>query len=70
MGEYQMYILGADGEFLRRIELSCPDDKSAEEYAGQVGEAHDLELWQGDRRIERFRPVKRLCRRERRCRGI
>jgi hypothetical protein len=49
-----MYIIAADGQFLRAIELLCPDDESAKEYARQLVDGHDIELWQGDRRIERF----------------
>ena len=54
MAEYRMYIIAADGQFLRAIELLCPDDESAKEYARQLVDGQHIELWQGDRRIERF----------------
>jgi hypothetical protein len=54
MEEYRAYIIGADGHFIRAVELLCPDDDSAKEYASNLVEGHDVELWQGDRHIVRF----------------
>jgi hypothetical protein len=54
MAEYRAYIIGTDGRFMRAIELVCPDDEKAIEYARQLMDGHDVELWQGDRRIDRF----------------
>jgi hypothetical protein len=54
MAEYRAYIIGTDGRFMRAVELVCPDDEGAKEYAKQLVDGHDVELWQGDRRIERF----------------
>jgi hypothetical protein len=48
------YIIGADGHFLRAVELVCPDDHAAKEHAKQLVDEHDIELWQGDRLVERF----------------
>jgi hypothetical protein len=53
--EYQMRIIGTDGQLRRMIGLLCPDDESAKDYAREVVHDHDIELWQGDRRIERFK---------------
>jgi hypothetical protein len=53
MAEYQMYIIAPTGQFLRGIELVCPDDESAKDYARQLVDGHDVELWQKDREIER-----------------
>jgi hypothetical protein len=44
-------IVGSDGHFLRAIELVCPDDETATEYAKRLVDSHDVELWQGDRQI-------------------
>src|SRR4051812_34966704 len=33
MPEYRAYIVGLDGHFLRSVELVCPDEKTAKEYA-------------------------------------
>ena len=54
MAEYRAYIVGTDGQFIKAIELLCPDDDTAKEYAKQLVDGHDVELWQGDRRIESF----------------
>jgi hypothetical protein len=55
MAEYRAYIIGADGRFLRAIELVCPDDETAKKYAKQLVDGHDIELWQRDRKIETFK---------------
>jgi hypothetical protein len=54
MAEYRAYIIETDGRFMRAIELVCPDDEKAIEYARQLMDGHDVELWQGDRLIDRF----------------
>ena len=58
MAEYRAFIIGVDGRFVRAIELVCPDDDSAKEHARQLVDDHDVELWQGDRKITTFRPMK------------
>ena len=55
MAEYRAYFIGTDGRFLRAVELVCPDDDVAKEYARQLVDGHDVELWQGDRKIEAFK---------------
>jgi hypothetical protein len=54
MAGYRAYIIGVDGHFLRAIELVCPDDETAKEYAKPLADGHDVELWQGDRLIAKF----------------
>jgi hypothetical protein len=58
MVEYRAFIVGIDGRFLRAIELVCPDDDSAKEYAMQLVDGHDVELWQVDRKIATFRSTR------------
>ena len=58
MAEYRAFIIGIDGLFLRAIELVCPDDDSATEYAKQLVDGHDIELWQRDRKITAFKATK------------
>lgn len=58
MAEYRAFMIGIDGRFLRAVELVCPDDDAAEEYARQLVDGHDVELWQGDRKITTFKPTK------------
>jgi hypothetical protein len=55
MAEYRAYIIGTDGHFFRAVELVCADDATAKEYAKQLVDGHDVELWQGDRKIEAFK---------------
>ena len=55
MAEYRVNIIGTDGQFLRAVELICPDDDKAREYAKQLVDGHDVELWQHDRLVERFK---------------
>jgi hypothetical protein len=55
MAEYRAYIIGGDGHFLRVVELLCPDDDTAKECAKQFADGHDVELWQGERKITAFK---------------
>jgi hypothetical protein len=55
MAEYRAYLIGIDGHFLRAVELVCPDDEIAKEYAKRLVDGHDVELWQGERKIETFK---------------
>lgn len=55
MIEYQIRILGSNGGLRWRITLFCPDDDSARDYARQVVDGYDLELWEGERKIETFK---------------
>ena len=52
MPEYRAYMVGTDGHILNVAELVCPNDESAKEYARQLVDGHDVELWQGERRIQ------------------
>ena len=54
MAEYRAYIVGQDGHFLRSVDLVCPNDDSAVEYAKQLVDGHDVGLWQGARQIASF----------------
>jgi hypothetical protein len=55
MAGYRAYIIGPDGHFLRAVELVCPDDDTAKEYAKQLVDSHDVELWEGDRKVDAFK---------------
>jgi hypothetical protein len=56
IAEYQAYIIGVDGRFLRAVELVCPDDETPKEYAKQLVDGH--ELWQHDRKIAAFKHTR------------
>jgi len=55
MAEYRTYIVGHDGHFIRSVGLVCPDDETAKEYAKNLVDCHDVELWQADRKIQAFK---------------
>jgi hypothetical protein len=52
--EYQVYSIGADGNGLKETDLDRPDDRAAVQAAKQFVDGHDIELWQGDRKITEF----------------
>ena len=54
MPDYRAYIVGTDGRFVRAVELLCPDDDTAKEYAQNLVDGHDVELWQGKHQLARF----------------
>ena len=54
MSQYRAYVIGKDGHFEKAVELDCADDQAAQEYAKQLVDGHDVELWQQDRRIAKF----------------
>jgi hypothetical protein len=49
-------LFGKGGHFLRSVEILCPDAAAAKEYAKQLVDGHDVELWQGDRQkaVQRY----------------
>jgi hypothetical protein len=55
MREYRAYLIGPDGRITQRTELVCANDEAAKEHARQLVDGHDVELWQGDRKIETFK---------------
>ena len=55
MAEYRAYILSSDGRIKRPVDLECDDDEAAKKAAQQLVDGHDVELWQGRRKIETFR---------------
>jgi hypothetical protein len=55
MQEYRVYILGPDGHVQGRHDLRCSNEAEAVKLAKQFVNGHDVELWQLDRQIEKFR---------------
>jgi hypothetical protein len=54
MQEYRVFILGSDDRVEASVNLLCRNDGEAIEAAKQLVDGHDVELWQRDRKIERF----------------
>ena len=52
--EYRVYILDADGHIIGCVPLICRDDVEARVKAERLVNGHDIELWNGARRVIRF----------------
>ena len=59
MPDYRAYIIGQEGHFIKLVELICIDDEQAKEYIKLflLVDGHDVELWQLDRLIDKFKSV-------------
>jgi hypothetical protein len=55
MAEYRAYILQLDGHVSYRVDLDCQDEAQAREKAKALVDGLDVELWELDRLIERFK---------------
>ena len=54
MPEYRACLMNDDGSVSRTVQLICPNDDSAKEYARQLADGHPIELWRGEIRIGQF----------------
>ena len=52
--EYRAYVIGEDGHFIRAVELVCSDESTARSEAKRLVDGHDIELWQGERKVVTF----------------
>jgi hypothetical protein len=51
---YRAYVLNKDNSINLAIDLYCSDDEAARERAQQLVDGHDIELWQGARKVARL----------------
>ena len=51
MVEYRAYILDHDDHIVRYEPIICTDDEAAIAAAKRLVDGHDVELWQGDRKV-------------------
>jgi hypothetical protein len=51
MANYRVYVVGSDGHFIDVVALECGDDAEATKRAAQLVDGHDVELWQGARKV-------------------
>jgi hypothetical protein len=51
--EYRINTVDGDGSH-KAIEIDCPDDAAAIEYAKQYIDGKDIELWQSNRKVAEF----------------
>jgi hypothetical protein len=54
MAEYRAYVIGADGHFYSAVRFECPGDEEARKEAEKLVDGHDVELWQGARKVAAF----------------
>ena len=54
MAHYRAYLIGHDGRFMKAVDLICDDDDGARKCASQMVDGHNVELWQQDRRVEKY----------------
>ena len=55
MSNYRAYLFGRNGHITRRVDLDCNDDEAAKRRAKALVGAHDIELWDGARKVAEFR---------------
>jgi hypothetical protein len=58
MQDYYAYLLDPDGHIQMRVDLLCQDDEAAKERAKQLVDGHDVELWNGNRKVAALKPNK------------
>jgi hypothetical protein len=54
MSEYRAYYVGTDGQFKGSRELDCDNDSTAIASAKKLLDGHDIEIWNGLRKIVRL----------------
>jgi hypothetical protein len=59
LSDYRAYIIGPDGHLYETVALDAPDGAAAIEAAKQLVEDHEVELWQLDRKIRKFKQEKK-----------
>ncbi len=56
MQEYRAFIMGPDGHITSCVEMVCESVEDARQRAKRLVNGHSVELWQRDRKIDRFEP--------------
>ncbi|MDE5453609.1 hypothetical protein GWE18_12170 [Bradyrhizobium sp. CSA112] len=55
MHAYRAYMIRRDGHIIHRVDIECDDDEAAKERAKLLVNGHDVELWDGARKIAEFK---------------
>lgn len=58
MHAYRAYLIGSDGVIFSRVELGCEDEETAIARAKKLVDGHDVEVWDGARKIAEFKTTK------------
>jgi hypothetical protein len=56
VANYRAYLIGDDGHFWEAISMLCADDADAMKRAQCLANRHNVELWEGDRKVGTFEP--------------
>jgi len=59
MRQYRAYLM-ENGHVWTAIDLSCADDDDAKRQTANLPSGHDVELWQGDRKVALLRSKERF----------
>ena len=59
MPEYRAYTVGDDGHFIGFEPLVCANDGEAVAKVRRLVDGHDVELWSGERFVERLNAAQR-----------
>ena len=58
MQDFCILVIGEDGHVTSRVDLWCADEADAKEWAKQLVDRQDVELWHRDQRIAIFHHEK------------
>ena len=58
MQDFCILVIGEDGHVTSRVDLWCADEEDAKEWAKQLVDRQDVELWHRDQRIAIFHNEK------------
>jgi hypothetical protein len=57
MLEYRAFLIGPDGHFEGVEPIICADDEAAVAAAKRLLDRHDIEVWQGTRKVSTLTPA-------------
>jgi hypothetical protein len=63
VADCRAYIIGSDGHFYSAVRLECIGDAEALKEAEHLVGGHDVELWQGARKVAAFKHKQETSRR-------
>lgn len=58
MFEYELHLLGPAGQVERTVVIIADDDPEALARARHFWHPHAMELWDGERKVDRFAPPR------------
>ncbi len=58
MHAYRAYLIDRDGHIIHRVDIVCDNEADALARAELLVDGHDIELWDGARKIATFKHEK------------